>query len=606
MRRVPEGESEPVVSLMPLFGKPSPRISILLAIVLTIFAASLRFNSLDAGLRHEPHSDERVFVEEAQAMIARGDWAPRYFEYPGLLLWAFKALFLLTEPAGADAYWLARAFIAACSSAAVFVVTMLGCRWFSLLSGVLAGLLLALSPVCVHTAHSIRPDAVIHGLILAALAAGAPLRGDPRPALAWILGGVAVAVKFSAALVFPALLLAAVLDRQAPLRILRLGLLALGAFTLLSPGTFLGSRDSLTGLVSQLGYHYSSQAEALLPSLVQHLTRTLPLALSWPGIGLVVVGLVTFLRNRRGFVWIAFIGVWVLVFSSTDVSFIRFMVPVTGVMSLLAGAGFVAMMERSRRAPRLVFVAWAVVALSISGFEVSQYLEGIARPSTRDRALDWVEARPGLHHVGSMEHGLGRFSPLASDLLDVDEGALGNELLLSQLDAVILAAGTEAPAGFTEAARFSPASPAEGRELIAYAHPDPPRFTAQALDRAFLKTSSPEREHKLLEPTLRTRWRSDTSPAFIEVTLPEAANLARIELRYGSVSRGKDQVSRVLVDGVRVPFARVRGPVHRQRRDRATSELLAFSPSRAKTIRLELEGDPPFIASHLRVYTKAP
>ena len=606
MRRVSQGEPAPVASLAGLFNRPSHGNSIAIALALTLLAAGLRFNSLDAGLKHEPHSDERVFVEEAEAMIARGDWSPRYFEYPGLLLWMFKALFLITEPAGADAYLVARSFIAACSSAAVFVVTMLGCRWFSLLSGVLSGMLLALSPVCVHTAHSIRPDAVIHGLLIAALAAGAPLRGDSRPALAWILGGVAVAVKFSAALVFPALLLAALLDRLPLRKIAWLCLLALGAFTLLSPGTFLGRGQSVVGLSSQIGYHYANQVGMVLPSLVQHLTHTLPLALSWPGIGLVGVGVATFLRHRRGAVWVAFIGVWVLVFSSTDVSFIRFMVPVTGALSLLAGAGFIAMMERSSWAPRLAFTVWAVAALSISGFEVSQYLQGIGRPSTRDRALAWIEAQPGLQHVASMEDGLGRFTPHTADIVHVDAGAVDNELLVSHLDALILTAGTKAPSGFQEAARFSPASPAEGRELVAYAHPAPPRFTAQALDRAFLRTSSPDRDHKLLESSLRTRWRADTSPAFIEVTLPEAADLGRVELLYGSVSRGKDQVSRVLVDGSRVPFARVRGPVNRQRRDRGRSELLAFPAARARTIRLELEGDPPFIASHLRVYTKAP
>lgn len=582
------------------------KVAVLIATLLTLLAAGLRFSVLDAGLRHEPHSDERVFVEEAQAMVSRGDWKPRYFEYPGLLIWVFKALFLAFDPVGPQAYVVARAFVAASSSLAVFMVAFLGCRWFSAPAGLLAGMLLALSPVCVHTAHTVRPDAVIHGLIFAALAAGAPLKGAPRPALAWFLGAVAVSVKFSAALVFPALLLAALLDRLRPLRIVGLGSLAAVSFFVLSPWTLLGREDSLGGVFAQLGYHYSSQVESLLPSLAHHLTHTLPLALSWPGIGLALVGLMTFLTNRRGFVWVAFIGLWILVFSSTDVSFIRFMVPVLGALSLLAAAGFVALLARSRKALRPALAVWAGAALLISGFEVGEDIRGRARPSTQDRALDWLQARPGLAHVGSMEHGLGRFSRSAPDIVDLTPSHLEDHLLLRQLDALILPVGASAPGDFIEAARFSPRLPGEGRELVAFVHPAPPRFAVQPLERNFLRTSAPNREHHLLEPSLKTRWRADSSPAFIEVTLPEAVNLARVELRYGPISRGRDQVSRVFVDGARVPFTRVRGPVHRQRRDRVVSELLAFRASLARTIRIELEGEPPFIASELKVYTTPP
>jgi len=599
-----EGGTElPAGSGSPLERPATLKAAVLIAGLLTVVAAILRFNALDAGLRHEPHSDERVFVEESLAMISRGDWVPRFFEYPGLLLWAFKGLFMLADPVGAEAYVLARSLVAACASAAVFLVTFLACRWFSPLAGGLSGLLLALSPVCAHTAQTVRPDAVIHGVILAALAAGAPLRGRSRPMLAWVLGAVASAIKFSAALVFPALLLAALLDRVPFRRIVVLGVVALVTFVFLSPWTLL-SPESFSGLAAQLGYHYSHQAEILFPTLVHHLTHTLPLAISWPGIGLALLGLVTLARTPRGFIWVAFIVLWILVFSSTDVPFIRFMVPVLGALILGAGAGFMEVFVRIRPLPRLAMAAWALAALAISGFEVVRDAEERARPSTRDRALDWIEAHPTLLHVGSMEPGLGRFSQNATDIVDIDGAGSRDELLLGQLDALIVTPDTPAPPDFTEAARFKPDGRAEGRELVALVHETPPRFVPERLEPSFLRTSAPDRESKLLS-NLTTRWRADTSPAFIEITLPEPAHLARVELRYGPVSRGKDQVSRVFVDGRRVPFSRVRGPVNRQRRDRTVSELLAFEPTRARTVRLELPGEPPFIASELRLYSLA-
>ena len=55
---------------------------------LLALAAVLRFGSLGWGLRHEPHIDERYFVENVGWMLAHRDIDHRFDEYPGLFFYA--------------------------------------------------------------------------------------------------------------------------------------------------------------------------------------------------------------------------------------------------------------------------------------------------------------------------------------------------------------------------------------------------------------------------------------------------------------------------------------------------------------------------------------
>ena len=581
----------------------SVRQSLLIAGGMALIAAVLRFMHLDAGLRHEPHEDERVFVSNVEWMIRREDWVPRYFEYPGLLFWILRIAFMLTNPDGPQAYMVARSAVAVFSCISVVGVTFLGCLWFSRAAGIMAGLLLAVSPVAVHTAHMVRPDSVVHTLILAALACAVPLSGKPRPALGWALGAAAVAIKFSAALVFPALLIGAALDRMPPLRIVRLSLIALVTFFVLSPWTLLAGLESATGMAQQIGYHYSHGSTVWLPSLGRVTLFTLPRALSWPGLGLAVVGLWVLARTPRGLTWIGFLLIWIGVFSSTSVSFIRFMVPVLGLLSLAAGAGFGELLGNARGLARAALGAWAVAALGLSTAMVRQDLVELGRPSTKDRALDWIEARPALVRVGVMPEGLGRFSHGTADIVDLRPSDVEDPLLLRNFDAVVIRARIPVPPGFVEAARFVSGSAPEGEDLVIATFQSRPRPRVAPLDRSVLLTSARDRETKLIDNALNTRWRSDTRPSFIEIALPSPQHLVRLELRYGRVMPARDQVSRILVDGRERRFVRIRGSIRRQRPDRELSEMLGFDAPSGSLVRVEFAGDPPFIVGELRLFS---
>ena len=68
----------------------SGRRAALLGILL--LAAALRFAGLGWGLRHPPHPDESVFVDNVAEMIDRGDLDHRYYQYPGLLFYMLYPL----------------------------------------------------------------------------------------------------------------------------------------------------------------------------------------------------------------------------------------------------------------------------------------------------------------------------------------------------------------------------------------------------------------------------------------------------------------------------------------------------------------------------------
>jgi len=98
------------------------RRAALLAILL--LAAALRAVGLGWGLRHPPHPDESVFLDNVALMLRSGDLDHRYYQYPGLFFYMLYPLVWLL-PSGGDApgpaaYQAARALVAAFGVAACF------------------------------------------------------------------------------------------------------------------------------------------------------------------------------------------------------------------------------------------------------------------------------------------------------------------------------------------------------------------------------------------------------------------------------------------------------------------------------------------------------
>ena len=128
-----------------------------------LLAAALRFAGLGWGLRQPPHPDEAVFLDNVALMIRSGDLDHRYYQYPGLFFYMlYPLVFLLPhDPPGPSTYLAARTLVAAFGVAACALVDTLGRKAAGPRAGLLAALLLAVSPVAVETAHMVRPAVVL-------------------------------------------------------------------------------------------------------------------------------------------------------------------------------------------------------------------------------------------------------------------------------------------------------------------------------------------------------------------------------------------------------------------------------------------------------------
>ena len=108
-------------------------------------AGVLRFTALGQGLRHEPHMDERYFVENASRMWSEGSLDHGFYEYPRLLFFFLAPVVGIVnggEPPGPEAYLAARAFLAACG----VLTVALAARFAAAFAGPVAGLVAAALP----------------------------------------------------------------------------------------------------------------------------------------------------------------------------------------------------------------------------------------------------------------------------------------------------------------------------------------------------------------------------------------------------------------------------------------------------------------------------
>src|SRR4029450_12830788 len=105
------------------------RESLALVAILAL-AAVLRFGGLAQGLRHEPHVDERYFVENVGWMLAEPDLDHRFDEYPGLFFYLLAPVLAGFGPPrfGPAAYLAARGVVATFGVLSGGAVDRLGAR----------------------------------------------------------------------------------------------------------------------------------------------------------------------------------------------------------------------------------------------------------------------------------------------------------------------------------------------------------------------------------------------------------------------------------------------------------------------------------------------
>jgi hypothetical protein len=578
--------------------KPGLFAGLLLAAL--ALGAALRFPGLGHGLRHEPHIDERYFVENVAGMLERRDLDPQFYEYPGLFFYLLAPVLAPLEPAartGPAGYLAARTLVACFSLLNIALAARLGRAVAGDGAGLAAAFFEAVNPIAIETAHSVRPDVVLETLVILALLAFLRRGGGWRDDVAaGALMGAAIALKFSGALlVFP------YAAERASAR--RAGLLALPAsalcFALLSPYAILHGAAFAQGAQAQVLYHYQERAQA---------HSYLGMALSYAevdarGLGvlgtlLAVLGLALAVRGRsRILPLVALPLATVALFGTSGFHFDRHMLPSFPVAAALAGTGLAAIPLGGAGV-----AAIGCLALALPAWESARFLSALGRPDTRDEAVDFVSSHlPKGARVVTNAPGLG-FPQETIEVLEVKGFPPGSEAQVLRADAVV----AMAPGPLLELPLLFEARPEtrfSGPDLVVLAVPEARRMkdVPVALDGARLQSSEgPAGLEAVRDGRLDTEWTSPDAQRhgmWVEVDLGSPVKLSRVALLLGGF--GEFAGKRLALEGSlgtaglgRVQTLPGRAPVESQPRgpEGPSQELVLPAPLPLDRVRIEQLG----------------
>jgi len=603
--------------------KTSSRALLALALgSILVVAAGLRFTGLSWDLGHTPHVDERYFVENVALMLTEGDLDYRFYEYPGLffyLLYPVLAVAGASVPADASVYLAARGVVAAFGVASVGLVYLLGRHLAGQMTGLVAAAFLAVSPVEVQTAHSVRPDVVLETFVLIALIVFSIVGEESRrDAASGFALGSATAVKFSGVLLVPSYVAYRLLAPGPRVRRMLLAVvISLVTFLVFSPYTLLNSGGFLDGVLTQVGYHYEGRIGVAdyagrLWTYLGHPQGTLRSSFGTLGVLFIVAGLGPAARDWKRWVpLLAFPLVVLAVFSTSLVHHDRFLVPTLGVLALLIGRAGQWLWERWRAS--LVVI---LVALAFPFWSSLAYVRDVSRPSTRDRALDWIETnlQPGARVVSALMDLGGpqnRFELLS--LAAPDRFALQSR----NADAVLLRPGDEESYSidWPPTLAIEPESEFSGPPFRLYVVPESarPEYEPVPLDVSWLAASeSPERLANLIDDRLGTFWGTGGPQRpgnWIQILFPEPISVARVELSLGSrplrFARELRLEGRTEDAWIEIPYVMGRAGVQGQVVDEnGPSQILVFEPMVLYGVRLFQIGrrTRPWSIAELRVF----
>jgi len=361
---------------------------------LVLLAAALRFPGLSWGLRHVPVHDERVFVENAWAMLEHGSLDHRFYEYPGLffvlLLPALALVFREGALPGPGAYLAARATVAALGVVGVWLMYRLALRLAGPVAAAAAGLVLAVSPLAVRTAHMVRPDVALAVAVLLALDA---ITRDAPARLTGAALGAAAAVKFTGIALWPVPLARRLAIGGRPaLAALGVALLVLLVFVwplAVRPHEF------LDGVAAQQRFHHERSTDLWTHAKVAAFyARSALVALGPAAAALAVAGVwLTRARWREWWPLLLYPVVLVALLSTAWIGYDRHLLPALPIALLFAAFALRVVAGRNRVAA-LSLVALAGLWPAVASV---RYVASVCRPAGYDRALDWIEAhaRPG-------------------------------------------------------------------------------------------------------------------------------------------------------------------------------------------------------------------
>jgi Dolichyl-phosphate-mannose-protein mannosyltransferase len=454
------------------------------AVAVAAVAVLLRAGAIDFALPVLTHPDEPVNVRFGAAMSDRSDWNPHFFNYPSML-YDVIAVFTRVRDwvAGPPAEGVARIHrqnlgIAATSDPDLFLalrsLTLLLSVALCLLAyyvvlratrrvlaALLAGLLLAVSPVVLTSGVFITPDTysgVFSALTL--LGAVAVVRNGRRLdyVIAGVGAGLTAGAKYNAAVVAVAAIAAHVIRHprswwRRP-EIVLSGVAAGVVFVLVTPASVLDTRNFVADALTE-AHHYATGHPGFEGggSFWYYLRALRPDLLLLVG-GCLSVSCLRSRYRREVAVLLVFTVVYGALISFQEVHFARNLLPVMPALAMLAGfsaAVAIDQLVRLRRPVSTVLAAGSgalvvagLVLATMTAARVPQQLE--ERP--RFEALRWLDAHipagsrvviesygpyiePGQYRVTSVRY-LTRQPRIPSDAAAIVVAELGSGRFLSQ------------------------------------------------------------------------------------------------------------------------------------------------------------------------------
>jgi hypothetical protein len=361
-----------------------------LGLVVLLVGLVLRLILVGFGLPDLNHPDEPTNINVGVAMAQHGSLTPGRYNYPSFLSDVVAVGTRVHDTFGSRldpdtvAAW--QGFGIGHTDAPGFVrglrlITVGGSLLMCLLvavgaarvtgrrvAGLVAGLLLAVSPLAVESGVYITPD-TWSGLFCAAALLGALAVYRRGSLSAYLLCGAAVGAaagsKYNAALVGIALLTAFVLRRptkRAWLLLLAAAVAAVAVFVLTTPGAIIEPGKVFDGVVFEARHYQKGHPGYTGSAFVDYLGALL--RSEAVAVVLALVGLIAAVRGRwRGEVTV--VGVFAIAYfglvSVQNVHFDRNLLPVLPAVALLAGFGVAGVLDRLAARPRSGLVGASVV-----------------------------------------------------------------------------------------------------------------------------------------------------------------------------------------------------------------------------------------------------
>lgn len=335
-------------------------------------------------------------------------------------------------------YVTARILAVLVSCLTLYLVWLLGVRWFGEAAGLLAAFMVAVAPLAIQQAHFYTVDGLFTLLVLAAVysSLAALEKDDPRWfILAGVMTGLSGAVRLIGLAVGLLLLAGIVVRDRQPKAVLSprlwiaglaavLGLLVLQPFLLTDWGLIF--RESSP---SDMGYSMKvARGELLKPwslwdvhtvPYLYHWSHLFPLGAGWPLTILFVLGLSCGIWKpglNKGLI-LLWIGIYFAVVGGLHTKPIRYLLPLLPFLALLA-ADFCVRTVRSLRFPRLRKLAVGACA----GVLVYSALYGVAfaglytREDSRIQAARWIDRNiPDRSRIGVERGGFSMLPMVDSD-----------------------------------------------------------------------------------------------------------------------------------------------------------------------------------------------